>query len=123
MINYNSICLHFQCSASVKGIDLSWKNKLIIVAIVSEFPDLNSVLNVLHNEHQTTPNWYLYGLALEIPRAILDQLKAQDYSEEDRLIETLDYWLRHHHSQPTWEEVIKAKKKVEFHELARKALL
>ena len=101
----------------------TWKNKLIIVAIASEFPDLNSILNVLHNEDQTTPNWYLYGLALEIPRAILDQLKAQDYSEEDRLVETLDYWLRYHHSQPTWEEVIKAKKKVEFHELAQKVLL
>ena len=35
------------------------------------------------------------------------------YSEEDCLVEVLDYWLKHHPGKPTWQEITDAQKKVE----------
>ena len=64
-------------------------------------------------------NWYLFGLAVKVPNGILDQLRVQDYTDKDCLIEVIDYWLRHHYSQPTWQEIINAKEKIEFHNLAK----
>ena len=86
--------------------------------INADTPDLNSILNTLY-ESQVTPNWYLFGLAIGVPKGILDQLKTQDYTDKDCLIEVTDHWLRHHHSQPTWQEVTKAKEKLEFYHLIR----
>ena len=63
--------------------------------------------------------WYLYGLALGVPRDVLDRLK--DHPEADCLTEVLDYWLRHHFGQPTWTEVIDAQRKVEFYNMAKEA--
>ena len=71
-------------------------------------PDLNSLLHTLKGK--ISSNWYNFGLALGVPKAILDQLL--DYSEEDSLIEVLDYWLSHHPQQPTWQEVANAQDKI-----------
>ena len=57
-----------------------------------------------------TSKWHQFGLTLGVPRKILDQLT--DYSEEDSLIEVLDYWLKHHPNQPTWQEVVDAQDKI-----------
>jgi hypothetical protein len=56
--------------------------------------------------------WYQFGLELRIPKDILDQLNS--YSDEDRTVEILDYWLRHHPGNPTWQEVAEAKKQAEL---------
>ena len=50
-----------------------------------------------------------------IPQGVLNSL--ENYSERERLVELLDYWLKHHHSKPTWKEVNEAQRKAEFYEL------
>ena len=52
-------------------------------------------------------------MAIGVPKRILELLK--EYPERECLVEVLDYWLRHHPGQPTWQEVIKAKRKSEMH--------
>ena len=71
-------------------------------------PDLNSLLHLLQG--QVTSKWIEFGQALGVPKKILDQLT--DYSEEDGLVEVLDYWLTHHPNQPTWQEVSDAQDKI-----------
>ena len=70
--------------------------------------DLNSLVYTLRG--QVSSKWYPFGLAIGVPKQILDQLKH--YPDEECLVEVLDYWLRHHPSQPTWKEVMEAKKRV-----------
>ena len=36
------------------------------------------------------------------------------YSEEDCLVEVLDYWLKNHPSKPTWQEITDAQRKLEM---------
>ena len=64
---------------------------------------------------KVTSQWYLFGLAFGVPNDILEQL--HDYSEEESLIELLDYWMRHHPGQPTWQEIADAQEKVEFYQI------
>ena len=61
---------------------------------------------------QITSQWYQFGLNLGVPKDILDQLN--NYSDEDRTVEILDYWLRHHSGKPTWQEVDEAKKQADL---------
>ena len=61
---------------------------------------------------QITSQWYEFGLKLGVPKDIVDQLN--NYSDEDRTVEILDYWLRHHPGKPTWQEVAEAKKQVDL---------
>ena len=61
---------------------------------------------------QITTQWYPFGLELGVSKDILDQLDS--YSDEDRTVEILDYWLRHHPGKPTWQEVAEAKKQAEL---------
>ena len=72
---------------------------------------MNSLLIFLKG--QVTSKWYQFGLALGVPRNMLDQLT--DYSEEDSLVELLDYWLKHHPNQPTWQEVSNAQNKINIY--------
>lgn len=71
-------------------------------------PDLNSLLYLLKG--QMTTRWYEFGVAIKIPMPFLNQLI--DQPEENRLIELLDYWLRHHPDQPTWQEIMDAQNKI-----------
>ena len=59
-----------------------------------------------------TSQWYQFGLELRVPKDILDQLNS--YSNEERTVEILDYWLRHHPGNPIWQEVVEAKKQAEL---------
>ena len=61
---------------------------------------------------QIFTQWYQFGLELSVPKDILDQLS--NYSDEDRTVEILDYWLRHHPGKPTWQEVAEAKKQAKL---------
>lgn len=63
---------------------------------------------------QVSSHWYQFGLAIGVPDDIMEQLK--DYSEMDGLVEVLDYWLRHHPDQPTWQEIVDAMKIAELHD-------
>ena len=65
-------------------------------------------------------NWYQFGLVLGVPKEILNQLVS--YSEEDSLIELLDYWLKHHPDQPTWKEIADAMEDLQDYELANSIL-
>ena len=53
-------------------------------------------------------------MAVGLPRNILEDLKS--YAREQRLVEVLDYWLRHYPGQPTWQEVANAQEKVKFYQ-------
>lgn len=75
--------------------------------------NLNSLLLRLKSDVRS--HWYLLGLAFGVPKDILEELES--YPREQRLVEVLDYWLRHYHGQPTWQEVVVAQEKVEFHQL------
>lgn len=54
------------------------------------------------------------------PKEMLGQLS--DYSNEDCLVEILDYWLKHHPDQPTWKEVADALEEMQDYELAESIL-
>ena len=70
--------------------------------------DLNSLLHRLKGDVVAiNSQWYLFGLSIGVPQDFLEKLK--EYPENDRLVEVLDYWLRHH-SQPTWKEILDARK-------------
>ena len=81
--------------------------------------DLDHLLIKLRGQFNC--QWYLYGLAIGVPKDFLRQLK--NHSKEDCLTEVLDYWLCHHPGQPTWSEVIEAQKKLEFYNLARQIII
>ena len=90
-----------------------------MISATDQCIDLDHLL--INLQDQLNSQWYLYGLALGVPRDFLEQLK--DHSKEDCLTEVLDYWLRHHPGQPTWSEVVEAQKKLEFFNLAIKEVL
>ena len=72
--------------------------------------DLNSLVHALRGPFSS--KWYSFGLAIGLPKDILNHIKHHSDSDEECLIEVLDYWLRNHSSKPTWEEVTEAKRKV-----------
>ena len=80
--------------------------------------DLDQLLMKLKGK--LSSQWYLYGLAIGVPKEVLDKLK--DCPEEECLTEVLDYWLSNHFSQPTWSEVFNAQKKLEFYNMATNLL-
>ena len=68
---------------------------------------------VLELQGQVTSRWYQLGSVLGVPEEILNQLLH--YTVKDALVEVLDYWLKNHTGQPSWEEIRAAvKKSVEF---------
>ena len=72
-----------------------------------------SLSNLLQQlKGQITNQWYQFGLELGVPKDILDQLN--NYSDEDRTVEILDYWMRHHPGEPMWQEVAEAKKQADL---------
>ena len=70
--------------------------------------DLNNLVHTLRG--QVSSQWYSFGLALGAPKEILNQLKH--HSDEECLVEVLDYWLRHHPGKPTWQEAMEARNKL-----------
>ena len=57
-------------------------------------------------ENKTGLDWFQFGEALGVPNKITEQLVG--YSEKDALVEVVDYWLKHHAGQPTWQEIADA---------------
>lgn len=77
---------------------------------LEEIPlDLKSLLKKLQG--QASKQWYQFGLALGLPMDVLEGFNL--YSEDDCLVEVLDYWLKHHPTQPTWQEITDAQRKIE----------
>ena len=81
-----------------------WMNRLGETPICN----LNNLVYTLRG--QISSKWYSFGLTLGVPKEMLNQLKH--HSDEEYLIEVLDYWLRHHLGKPTWQEVMEAKMRV-----------
>lgn len=65
---------------------------------------------------QVTPKWYQFGMAVGIDKDILN--KYSDCSEEECLVEVMDYWFKNHQTKPTWRAVAEALKKIDLHLLA-----
>ena len=72
--------------------------------------NLNSLIHKLQGQVNT--QWYQFGLVIGVPQEILEQ-----YSECDHVVEVLDYWLKHHPGQPTWQEVADAQRKTEVYQI------
>ena len=62
-----------------------------------------------------TPKWYEFGTAIGVPEELLQQYSS--YPADERLIEVLNYLLRHHQN-PTWRDIAKLLHDTELHELA-----
>ena len=77
--------------------------------IIGEIPTCNLNNLVYTLREQVSSQWYSFGLGIGVPKQILNQL--EDYTDEECLVEVLDYWLRHHPGKPTWQEVTEAKRK------------
>ena len=67
-----------------------------------------------------TPKWYQFGLAVGLDKEILDRYTS--YSSEVCIVEVLDYWLRNHHTKPTWRDVAEALNEIELHQLGEEIL-
>ena len=76
--------------------------------------DLDNLLIQLRDN--VTPHWYKFGVIVGVPKEILD--KCKDYPPDQCIVEVLDYWLVHHHSQLTWRDVAHALKGINLHHLA-----
>ena len=74
---------------------------------------LDSLMNKLHGQLPPA-QWFRFGQAIGVPKDVLNSLER--YSERDRLVEMLDYWLKHHQGEPTWMEVREAQRKAEYYE-------
>ena len=84
---------------------------LLLFPLNTEEPiTLSSLLQKFKGD--ITSQWYQFGLELRVSKDILDQLNS--YSDKERTVEILDYWLRHHPENPTWQEVVEAKKQAEL---------
>ena len=87
---------------------------LLIYLDTDEFLDLDSLLIKLRGK--VTTQWYQLGLAIGIPDESLKKLEG--YSEEECLVELLDYWLRCHPGQPSWKELADAIEGIRDNQLA-----
>ena len=74
--------------------------------------DLNSLLSRVQDQ---IPNyqWYQFGLALGVPKEVLDQLG--EHSGDNCLTELLNYWLNNHKGQPSWQEVDEAQRRIDIY--------
>ena len=75
--------------------------------------NLDSLLIQL--QFQVTPKWHQFGVAVGIPKEILEQYSS--YPADERLMKVLDYWLKND-GNPTWRDVAKILNDIELHELA-----
>ena len=76
----------------------------------SDSDSLNMEKLVAKVGDQVKSQWYKFGQTIEVPKHFLDQLSGEDIH---CLTQVLEYWLRHHPGQPTWQEVADAQKKVQ----------
>jgi hypothetical protein len=81
---------------------------MIYHPLTEEQLDLDWLLMKLRG-HVDTKQWYQFGMAIGVPRDVLEMLKG--YDEEQCMIELADYWLRNHPAKPTWSEICNTAKK------------
>ena len=77
--------------------------------------NLDTLLVQLRKE--VSSRWYQFGQVVGIEKETLDEF-AKKCSPEDCLVETLDYWLRHHKGQPEWREVAESLRAINLISLA-----
>ena len=63
-----------------------------------------------------TPKWYQIGEAVGIDKETLN--KYTEYSDDQCIIEVLDFWLRNHTGKPTWREVADNLRRIDLKRLA-----
>ena len=80
--------------------------------------NLDLLLILLKDE--LTPKWYEFGLVVGVLKEVMDGYVG--HPSDQCLIEVLDYWLRHHSGQLTWEEVAQALREIKLYKLAEKTL-
>lgn len=84
--------------------------------------DLDSLLVQLRPV--VTPKWYEFGVAVGIPREILDKYSC--YPPDKCIVEVLDFWLisgkESGDKKPTWRDVAKALEELELYKLAESVL-
>lgn len=63
---------------------------------------------------RVTSQWYKFGAALRVPSNTLEKFvkDSERYSEEKALIQVVEYWLKHHVTQPSWQELANALKEI-----------
>ena len=66
---------------------------------------------------QVSPFWYHFGEAAGIETEMLDKL-ADNCSPQECIVEMLDYWLRRQTKLPTWRDIAKILKVINFQQLA-----
>ena len=77
--------------------------------------NLDNLLIQLRSEVNSM--WYEFGEAVKIPKEVLDNFNKQCI-QEDCIVETFDYWLRHCEDEPTWKDVDHILKLINLHQLA-----
>ena len=113
-------CVRLEGKASRDNNGHITDNTLLHIAIgcihngADESLTLDALLEKLSGKVDS--KWQEFGLAMGHPKEMLGQLS--DYSNEDCLVEILDYWLKHHPDQPTWKEVADALEEMQDYELA-----
>ena len=78
---------------------------------------LDLLLNLAKKE--IAPKWYEFGEVVGVPKEVLDSW--YQYTLDQRVIEVLDYWLRHHPGSLTWNNVADTLNDVDLVHLAEKA--
>ena len=80
--------------------------------------DLNMML--IQVKAEVTPLWYEYGEMLGVPQEILNQLRAMDTDDYDKLVEILDVWFMKFpvRAGPSWKEVALSLREIGLNELA-----
>ena len=66
---------------------------------------------------QVTDKWYEFGEAAGIDKGVLDDC-AKTCSQEDCIVEMLDYWLRNSVQKPTWKHIAEVLKAINLPQLA-----
>lgn len=67
---------------------------------------------------QVSSKWYQFGEAVKIDKNVLDNY-SRHCKQDDCLIETMDYWLKHCEEQPTWKDVAEILKVIDLPQLAQ----
>ena len=87
---------------------------MLIVACIKYYYFIEGALNMesllTYLRGRVTCQWYKFGAALGVPSNMLEKFvkDAEKSSEEKALAKVLEYWLKNHTTQPTWQEVANA---------------
>ena len=71
---------------------------------------------IIQLKPEVTSKWEEFAKVVGLSQEVIKDLSSCGPSE--RMVEMLDYWLRHHPSKPTWREVAQILEKIHFYQLA-----